>query len=137
MTISELSKKLLFVTLLLVSTQSFGQWTVYTDDDQKTIYVDTSTIRRDGSFVEFWSIHSYKFPMVEIEGSKVTSTKGRSRYDCKNELQRTLFFTMYEGEKGTGRVLGVQNYINEKPDWSPIIPDTPNMIILKRLCNKK
>ena len=137
MTISELSKKLLFVTLLIVSTQSFGQWTIYTDDDQKTIYVDTSTIRRDGSFVEFWSIHSYKYPMVEIEGSKVTSTKGRSRYDCKNELQRTLFFTMYEGEKGTGRVLGVQNYINEKPDWSPMIPDTPNMIILKRLCSKK
>ena len=44
---------------------------------------------------------------------------------------------MYEGEKGTGRVLGIQNYINEKPDWSPIIPDTPNMIILKRLCCKK
>ncbi len=137
MTISELSKKLLFVTLLLVSTQSFGQWTIYTDDDQKTIYVDTSTIRRDGSFVEFWSIHSYKFPMVEIEGSKVTSTKGRSRYDCKNELQRTLFFTMYEGEKGTGRVLGVQNYINEKPNWSPIIPESPNMFIYKRLCSKK
>jgi hypothetical protein len=84
-----------------------------------------------------WSIHSYKFPMVEIEGSKVTSTKGRSRYDCKNELQRTLFFTMYEGEKGTGRVLGVQNYINEKPNWSPIIPESPNMIIYKRLCSKK
>lgn len=137
MTISELSKKLLFVTLLVVSTQSFGQWTIYTNDDQKTIYIDTSTIRRDGSFIEFWDIHNYKFPSIEVDGSKVTSTKGKRRYDCKNELQRTLFFTMYEGEKGTGRVLGVQNYINEKPDWSPIIPDTPNMIILKRLCNKK
>jgi hypothetical protein len=137
MTISELSKKLLFVTLLVVSTQSFGQWTIYTNDDQKTIYIDTSTIRRDGSFIEFWDIHNYKFPSIEVDGSKVTSTKGKRRYDCKNELQRTLFFTMYEGEKGTGRVLGVQNYINEKPDWSPIIPDTPNMIILKRLCSKK
>ena len=137
MTISELSKKLLLVTLLVVSTQSFGQWTIYTNDDQKTIYIDTSTIRRDGSFIEFWDIHNYKFPSIEVDGSKVTSTKGKRRYDCKNELQRTLFFTMYEGEKGTGRVLGVQNYINEKPDWSPIIPDTPNMIILKRLCSKK
>ena len=128
---------MVFILLFTFSSFSYGQWTVYTNDDQKTIYVDPTTIRRDGIFVEFWSIHNYKFPSIEVDGSKITSTKGRSRYDCKNELQRTLFFTMYEGENGTGRILGVENYINEKPNWSPIIPNTPNMIIFKRLCNKK
>lgn len=135
--LSELQLGIVFIGLFTFSSYSHCQWTVYTNDDQKTIYVDPSTIRRDGNFVEFWSIHNYKFPSVEIDGSKVTSTKGRSRYDCKNELQRTLYLTMYEGENGNGRILGLQNYINEKPNWSPIIPDTPNMLIYKRLCNKR
>lgn len=135
--LSEHHLGIVFIVLLTFSTYSYSQWTIYTNDDQKTIFVDPSTIRRDGNFVEFWSIHNYKFPSVEVDGSKVTSTKGRSRYDCKNELQRTLFFTMYEGEIGTGRVLGVQNYINEKPNWSPIVPDSPNMIIFKRVCSRK
>ena len=137
MRLSEHHFGIVFIVLFTFSTYSHSQWTVYTNDDHKTIYVDPSTIRRDGNFVEFWDIHNYKFPSIEVDGSKVSSTKGRRRYDCKNELQRTLFFTMYEGERGTGRVLGVQNYINEKPDWSPIIPDSPNMIIFKRVCSKK
>ena len=128
---------IVFVVLLTFSSYSYSQWIVYTNDEEITIYVDSSTIKRDGNFVDFWVIHNFKLPSVEVFGSKVTSTKGRTRYDCKNELQHTLFVTAYDGEKGTGRVLVVQNYINEKPSWSPIIPDSPNMIIFKRLCSKK
>ena len=81
-------------------------------------------------------IHSYNSPM-NFEGNTLYySTKGRSRYDCKNELQRTLFFTVYDGKDGTGNVLGVQNYVNEKPNWIPIIPDSPNMIVFKKVCSK-
>jgi len=109
---------------------------VYTTDNLKTIYVDPSTIKRDGNLVDFWMLHSYNYPMDYEGGKQYQSTIGRSVYDCKNEIQRTLYYTIYQGPKGTGDVLGFANYLNDKPNWSPIIPSSPNMIIFKRVCKK-
>jgi hypothetical protein len=128
-------KKLLFLIIVFLPQISFGEMIVYSSDTLKTIYVDPSTIKRDGNLVDFWMLHSYNSALDYENGKKYQSTIGRNVYDCKNEIQRTLFFTIYQGSKGSGEVLGIVNYLNDKPNWSPIMPNSPNMIVYKKICN--
>lgn len=115
-------KKYIFaMILMLTSTALMAEWKVISINEESTTYVDTKTIRRNGSQVKMWTLRDYQIPQNEGSGSYYSS-KNQMVFDCKNESFKILGYYDYSGNMGNGN--SVDYYIYPNPRSIPIVPKT-------------
>lgn len=98
-----------------------------------TVYVNNSTIRRDGDVVKMWSLIDFAHPK-KITGKSYMSVNSQDEYDCKERQSRSLYYAFFAGNMGGGEVVvkGAQPV-----DWYPIEPDALARILFNAACKKK
>ena len=126
-------KRLLVVLLLVMSANSYAEWTPFSGNDEFTDYIDRTTIRRNGNFVKIWSLTDYK-TVQNYPGNSSLSGKTQSEYDCKEERKRTLAFSWFSGQMGNGTLV----YSNsDTGKWSPIQPGSIGEATWEVACGKR
>jgi hypothetical protein len=128
-------KKLLTIILLIVSANSYAEWTESDVSDEFTEYVDRATIRRNGNFVKMWDLADYKTVRKSASNDSYLSSKSQIEYDCKEEKSRILAFTRFSGQMGHGTV--VYNSGAFEDTWSPISPESIGESLWKIACGKR
>jgi hypothetical protein len=125
----------LMLLLVVVSNSAMAEWVKIYSEDAFAIYVDSSTIRKNGSKVKLWQIVDYSKPQdTAIIGPAYSSTKGQFELDCRSEQVNQIYFLLQTGNMGQGRT--VVAYEAPKP-WLPVVPDTAIQIVWKYACEKK
>jgi hypothetical protein len=126
-------KRILIVILLVISENSYAEWTPIGEILELFTYTDRTTIRRNGNFVKMWELRDYKAVQKSNFGSFL-SAKVQQEYDCREEKSRLLAFTWFSEQMGNGTVV----YSDNDPyKWSPIQPESMNEALWKIACGKK
>ena len=126
---------LLFTVLVLSSTPVYAEWVLTSGDDEAglAVYVDPDTIRRKGNLAKMWQLYDYK-TVQTVAGDSLLSMKRFNEYDCTDARTRTLGYTWFSGNMGSGNVV---YSTPEVQPWEPVVPRTINRTLWKVACDKK
>ncbi len=95
-------------------------WVAVFGNDDATLYVDRSTIRRDGNKVKMWAMFDSKTAKA-LPGSIGLSMVIQSEFDCKDEMIRSITHSDYSKNMGNGDVVFSGEYSYK---WEPIYPNS-------------
>jgi hypothetical protein len=98
-----------------------------------TVYVDTDSIRRNGSIVTLWALFDY-MTIQSIVGGPWLSSKTRREYDCVEERVRLLGYMTFTGNMGSGEPV----YSNsDQSSWEPMARDSIDRKLWEIACNRR
>ena len=108
-------KAVLILLLIAVASPVWAEWSkIFHEVDGKTLYIDLSTIRKNGQFVKVWELVDFK----EMELG-ISSAAFLKEYDCKEERERILSSNPFSGKMGSGdRIL-----LRVPNEWQFILPN--------------
>lgn len=95
-----------------------AQWVVFEAAPDATIYVDPSTIQRNGNQASMWVLIDYRQPQPDKTGKQVMSDKLHYQYDCVDKQ-----FSITETSAHAGPMAGGET-INVNPD-PPVVTPVP------------
>ena len=99
-----LKKLLLLLFSLLLSFNSYGEWTkVNMDVDSSSYYIDFATVKKIDGYVVWWEMRDKVEPDVEGYMSVMAYIKG----DCESTRTKFLSVLAYEGSMGEGDGLDI------------------------------
>ncbi|MCH6585121.1 MAG: hypothetical protein IH810_04725 [Proteobacteria bacterium] len=130
-----MQKLLLTLMLAFVNTSAMAEWTKVEwnhVDGGLTLYVDYSTIRMVGNRVKMLSLTDL---VVEKEGEiDLFSSRTHDEYDCKEKKMRQLFYALYSGRMGSGKM---EHSNSEHLKWAPVETGSMGEAMWKIACGKK
>jgi len=123
--------RLYLVVTFVAQVDSFvyAEWVALQDQYQshplQTVYIDPSTIHRDGNLVALSALIDWKAMQGGRTPTRFYSTTLSKQVDCKQKRVRTLASTDFYGHMGMGEVIGGGKHANEEP-WVAIKSGTIN-----------
>ena len=130
-----MKKLLLTLMLAFMSTIAMAEWTEVEwkhVDGGLTLYIDYTTIRKSGNKVKMLSLTDL---VVEKEGEiDLFSSRTQDEYDCKEKKMRQLFYALYSGSMGDGKM---EHSDSEHQKWAPVEPGSMGEAMWKIACGKK
>lgn len=127
---SQIQRILVALFGIVLSFNSYGEWTRIGRTTQATIFVERDTIRRAGSMVKLWTLTNFTTPDM-TDGKTSQSSKAQFEYDCKEERSRVLAIYMYSLPNGKGDVNGTE--IGPEP-WYPVVPKSMAFTLWSLAC---
>jgi len=126
------TKTIALSVLLLFSSLAWAVNWVKVDssvDGERTFYVDSDSIRKDGNLRKAWEIQDLKKRNKDGEMSR----RMRVEYDCKNERSRILAFSTHSEGMARGEILFSASQVGS---WREIPPGTIGELYLKFVCSR-
>ena len=115
---------------MFVTCSAWADWEfVSVSDDGIKIFIDPTTIRKDGHMRLVWELQDRK----KREATGEISFRARQEYDCKLERVRVIWISSHTGPMGTGET---KRSGSVPAPWDDIPPRTPFDKILKFVCAK-
>ena len=129
---------LLVALLALSSGSAFAEWVAadqrYQSPGLRTLYLDPTTIQRDGNLVTIATLMDWKWMQGNRSPTRFYSTKIKKQFDCAEKHVRILALTDYYGHMGTGR--SAPGFGGEG-DWTSIEPDSLDQALENVACSSK
>lgn len=120
--------------LVLFPTVTLAGWEAIAGGDDNVVYVDSSTLRKNGTKVKLWRMIDFRMAQ-SVSGAQFLSVVAQDEFDCQNELRRPIFGQAYSENMGAGTQVNKFNDPNSK--WEPIPPGTAFAELWKYSCKKK
>lgn len=130
-----MKKLLLMLMLSFMNTIAMAEWTAIEwihEDGGLTLYVDYTTIRKVGDKVRMLSLAD--FEVVEKDEIDSFSSRSQNEYDCKEKQTRQLFYSLYSGSMGNGKM---EHSNSEHLEWAPVKPESMEEAMWNIACGKK
>ncbi len=99
------------------------------NDVGTVIYVDPSTIRKNGNLRRYWVLHNY----AKADKDGDLSVRGVVKTDCKEERRRDLQEDWFRGPMASGQRSGGSNRPSE---WEYVAPGTSGESVMKFVCSQ-
>jgi len=109
------------VLLTIVSTSALADWVYVTGNDFATLYMDFSTLRRQGNFVRVWTLSDWAKPEKLSDEVSYRSSRTLLEYDCIEEMTRIRASVAYADAMGKGTAVLSTTMISE---WAHIPPES-------------
>jgi hypothetical protein len=98
-----------------------------------TLYVDSDTIRRNGTVVRWWELLDYT-TVQTVAGISFLSMTLQREYDCTGEQIRVLAMADFSGNMANGKVV----FSDFTPsNWVPVQPESTGQTLWKAACGKE
>lgn len=131
-----MKKLLLAILLTIISTSAMAEWDLVNKGTVFDVYVDASSIKKDGNKAKMWVIWDFKTPQKDM-GQPYLSILDKSVYDCKNETNKTLIRVFYTNNMREGEAVLRLEYADNESKERTIVPDTIGEIEWKAACGAK
>jgi hypothetical protein len=124
-------KKLLTLLFsLLISFNSYGEWTPITQDTQyRTYYIDIDTIKQHNDYVYFWTLTDSPTPDKEGDRSVVVY----EQLDCGINRYKRLTYVFYREPMGKGAKSRAP--IDGDDKWRYFAPGSSGTTVMKFVCD--
>jgi hypothetical protein len=125
----------LLITLLVLSSgPAYAEWVrALNNQTDPTLYVDSDTIRRNGTVVKWWELLDYK-TVQTVAGISFLSMKVQREYDCAGEQIRVLAMADFSGNMANGKVV-FSDFTQS--NWVPVQPESMGQTLWKAACGKE
>ena len=130
-----LTLPLALITLLVLSSApAYAEFVkALNNQTDPTLYVDSDTIRRNGTVVKWWELLDYK-TVQTVAGISFLSMTVQREYDCAGEQIRVLAMTDFSGNMANGKVV----FSDFTPsNWVPVQPESMGQTLWKAACVKE
>ena len=114
---------------VFTSSSSLAQWEKYGVTQEAFLYIDFSTVRKDGNLRKVWELQDLKQRHKDGE----LSIRIRVEYDCKEERYRFLSATSHSSQMAQGNLVQSQT---GPSSWTDVAPRTVTEDLLKKVCSK-
>lgn len=108
-----------------------SRWIVFEALPEATIYIDPSSIQKDGDRAEMWALIDYKNPQPDKTGKQVLSDKLRYEYDCKLRHLTITDTSAHAGPMGGGDIININP---DPPESTPVPAGTTAEKMWARAC---
>jgi hypothetical protein len=106
-------------------------WVVFETTPEATIYLDPSTVQKDGDHASMWVLIDYRQPQPDKTGKQVLSDKLRYQYDCRQKQFSIVATSAHAGPMASGEII---NVTPDPPQLEPVPADTPAERMWRRAC---
>ena len=106
-------------------------WVVFEAVPDATIYVDPSTIHKEGDRAEMWALIDYRKPQPDKTGKQVLSDKLQYQYDCAGRQLTIVATSAHAGPMASGEIINVSP---DPPQLTPVPPGTTAERMWARAC---
>ena len=120
-------RKIFFVLLMAFSCSAWAAWENISKAGSYTYYVDTATIKKEGTIHRAWVMKNRDF---KLEGEM--SVRYLQEFDCKREQSRYLQISQFSGVMGSGDEVDRHDYLDDA--WDYIAPGTVDEHLLDYVC---
>jgi hypothetical protein len=129
----------LVALLFLSSVPVHAEWVAVERDylvpGLQTVYVDSDSIRREGSLVTMRQLIDFKWMQGSARGpTRFLSTETHKQFDCAGKRLRLLAFTEFSHRLATG--IRADGYV-DTGRWIPVEPDSMNQALWEVACGKE
>lgn len=123
------------ITLLVLSSgPAYAEWVrALNNQTDPTLYVDSDTIRRNGTVVKWWELLDYK-TVQTVAGISFLSMKVLREYDCAGEQIRVLAMADFSGNMANGTVVFTDF---AQSNWVPVQLESMGQALWKFVCGKE
>ena len=121
--------------LAVVSSSAMAEWVEFIEDDEvtQTVYVDQTTIHKNGNNVKMWFLFDYKKAQELAYLPLYMSIKRQNEFNCKEEQIKNLYASYHAKHMGEGKVI----YSKKDPDdWNPVSSNSINRKLWQFACGK-
>lgn len=117
-----------------LSNSVLAEWIFVGENNRSAAYIDTA-IRRTSDIATYWVLFDYKAEQVsQRSGRRYRSEKAQHQINCRQERNRTIFFTWHSDQMGNGVVIYTgENTTNWEPTSSP---GSYGNVFFNYLCSK-
>ena len=122
-------KKLLIVLALLVSGSVRAEWVKVSDADNRMLYIDPASIRKDGDLRVVWEVIDLKRRHKDGQ----MSHRSKVEYDCKAGLYRFLLTSSHSGPMADGVTIFSAGV--DPTGWKTIASDSSRAVALGVVCS--
>lgn len=92
--------------LLLPATSAVAAWQEIGSNEQSTVSIDMSTLKRDGDKARIMSMLDFKTPGTDPQTKQqIRSIIGLNEYLCEKVQYRPIEYKVFAGNKGKGKVV--------------------------------
>jgi hypothetical protein len=92
--------------LLLPATSAVAAWQEIGSNEQSTVSIDVSTLKRDGDKARIMSMLDFKTPGTDPQTKQqIRSIIGLNEYLCDKVQYRPIEYKVFSGNKGKGKVV--------------------------------
>lgn len=118
-----------------MNASAMAEWTTVEwshEDGGLTLYVDYTTIRKEGNKVKMLSLAD--FEVIEKDEIDVFSSRTQDEFDCDEKKMRQLYYALYSGSMGSGKM---EHANSEHLKWMSVNPGSMGEALWKIACGKK
>ena len=124
----------LFLTLLLITTNAYAEWTFYSEtSDGHIFFYDESSIKRNGNKVKVWRGVNIPPNNKKAKSLNMISSRGLDEIDCVNETRKILSLHTFTKPNLQGDMFDATN---PNPTTDYISPDSTQAVLMKLVCKK-
>jgi hypothetical protein len=92
--------------LLLTATSAIAAWQEIGSNEQSTVSLDISTLKRDGDRAQIMSMLDFTKPGIDPKTkAPIRSIIGLNEYLCEKAQYRPIEYKVFSGNKGEGKVV--------------------------------
>jgi hypothetical protein len=93
------------VSFALASGSAMAEWVRVSSNDKVTTYADPGAARKRLNIVKIWTLFDFKAENTLSDGSQYYSIMRETEFNCRENLQRMLSYSIYSGRMGKGKIL--------------------------------
>jgi len=125
-------KKLFLVCLMMLAGSAWAEWEYIAESEVASLWVDPSTIKKNGSRRKVWGITA----LISPDKFGALSYRWQEEYDCKEEQARYLALSSHSEHFAKGKTINVNDSIPKDAPWFPVAPRTMQSDVMKFVCPK-
>jgi hypothetical protein len=122
----------LFV-LSVMSGNALAEWVRIYGDDKMNAYADSASIRQKGNISKVVSLFDFREGKTLEEGEAYQSVVRETEFNCKQNQQRMVSFSIYSGKMAKGKVVESGD---EAQDWKTVSREQVARDMKKYVCSK-
>lgn len=101
----------------IMSTNAAADWVRVYSNDKLVAFADSSSIRKKGNILKVLSLFDFKAENVLTDGESYNSIIRETEFNCKDNQQRMISFSIHSGKMGKGKMLESGS---DPQDWKPV-----------------
>jgi hypothetical protein len=128
-----MKKIVITLTLIIIATNAYAEWAIYSVVKDGVLFYDKDTIRRNGDKVKVWDYVNFNLEgETDPDLLKYSSQRSLVEIDCINETYTTLHSDLYSKPnlEGDYKKLGSNN------EKKYIVPNSTFARLMKLTCKK-
>ena len=115
---------------ILISFNSYGEWTEVAESDSSTAYIDIDTIKERNGYAYWWELSNYLKPSPHGDMSSIEY----AQVDCVMNRYKSLSISYYKQHMGKGTAQTAPAYTLDN-EWIYMPPGTVGAMKLEHGCN--